>query len=452
MDSRLKGCLVAAGLLALAPPDLTATEDNPAPGITHQLAQAIADPQLRNLVVEALDRNPEIAALSARARAAAMRAPQVKGLPDPVFGATAWVDGPETRTGPQVLTLNLMQPLPWLGKLDTEEQAALIEARALEADLEARRLELVTEVRRLFHELGFLVRRRAIVEDFLDHLRQHENISQSRYATGTGSSQDVVKIQAEITMAEQLLIDIDQSRVPLEAELNRLRDLPPSSAVLPPQLPPGSPVSLDYQDLTREAHLRRPEVAAAEARIEGAQVRSKRVEKQYRPDFGVGVTYTFVDPRQDSPGQIMPPEGNGDDIFGIQGAVTIPLWRKKLKGGTAEAVELELAARESKRGVLAGIDSSLGDLLQRIPLTWRELRLLEDVLILQAEESVRSAQSGYVAGNLNALDLLDAEHVFFDAETAIARARADYAIYLAELEGVSGTPAQLTSDMESKGP
>ena len=222
--------------------------------------------------------------------------------------------------------------------------------------------------------------------------------------------------------------------------------------MLPAQLPSGRPVDLDYQLLLEEARVRRPEVVAADVSIARSQVRSKRVEKQSRPDFGVGVTYTLVDRRQDEAGLVVPPEGNGEDIFGIQGAISIPIWRKKLNAGMEEAGALEVASREAKRGVLAGIDAAIGDLMQRIPLTWQQLRLLEDILILQAEESVRSAQSGYVSGSLNALDLLDAEHVFFDTETAIARARADYAIYLAELEGTAASPINHNRTVESTSP
>lgn len=443
-------------LILIAVPGLASTGEplmeQPVGGVADRLVQSIADAQLRSLIAETLERNPGVAVLSAQARAAASRAPQVKGLPDPILGATAWVKGPETRTGPQILTLSLMQPLPWLGKFDSQEQVALIEAGVLVAGVEARRLELVTTVRQLYYEMGFAVRQRAISEDYLDHLRQHEKISQSRYATGMGSSQDVVKIQVEITLGEKLLIDIDRRRIALEAEINALRDLPPSSALLPARLPAGDPVALDYQEMSEEARHRRPEVIAAEARIAATEAASKRTEKQYRPDFGIGVTYTLVDRRQDKAGQIMPPEGNGDDIFGIQGAISIPVWRKKLDAGVQEAAAREVASREAKRAILAGIDAAIGDLLQRIPLTWRQLRLLEDILILQAEESVRSAQSGYVSGSLNALDLLDAEHVFFDAETAIARAQADYAIHLAELEGTAAMPIRHEENSEMTHP
>ena len=64
----------------------------------------------------------------------------------------------------------------------------------------------------------------------------------------------------------------------------------------------------------------------------------------------------------------------------------------------------------------------------------------ERVLLIQAEQSLRSAESGYAAGNLNSLDLLDAERVLLEVRTGIERARTDHAIALARLEGAIGAP------------
>ena len=461
MYSRTIYCLAAAALLSAPLTGQQTDQDNryspPGEGTTttlnaapaDRILEAQADRQLKALVAETLERNPGVAGALARARAAEHRASNVGALPDPVVGITAFLKSPETRTGPQILTLNFLQSLPWLSKLDLEEQADLLNASALYADVEAKRLDLATTVRRLYYELAFLARHKEVTHDFVDHLRQHEEISQSRYATGIGASQDVVKIQAEITLTESLLLDIDQRRIDLEAAINDLRDRPASMLILPAMLPSGDEVALDFRRLRESAARSRPELAAADARIAATEVRVKRAEKAFRPDFKVGLTYTFVDPREDRAGIISPPEGNGDDIFGIQGGVSVPVWRKRTNAGVEEASELELVAREAKRDVLSGIESTLGDLMQRIPLTWRQLRLLEDILILQAEESVQSAQSGYVSGTFNALDLLDAEHVLFDAETAIARAQADYAIRLTQLEGAVGEPLQPNPVTES---
>ncbi len=77
-------------------------------------------------------------------------------------------------------------------------------------------------------------------------------------------------------------------------------------------------------------------------------------------------------------------------------------------------------------------------------LTWKQLRLLKDVLEIQAQESLRSSEAGYAAGAINSLDLLDAERVLLDVRTAVARTRADYAIAVARLEGAVGEPIPAT--------
>ena len=56
-----------------------------------RILRSLTDPGLRALVTEALARNPEVARAEAEARAADLRAPQVRALPDPVAGVTAWL-------------------------------------------------------------------------------------------------------------------------------------------------------------------------------------------------------------------------------------------------------------------------------------------------------------------------------------------------------------------------
>ena len=53
---------------------------------------------------------------------------------------------------------------------------------------------------------------------------------------------------------------------------------------------------------------------------------------------------------------------------------------------------------------------------------------------------LQAAESGYAAGILNSLDLLDAERVLLEVRTGTERARADHAIALARLEGTIGGP------------
>jgi outer membrane protein TolC len=458
MSIATRWCVVAGLLTAVTPSggaiqtETTAREqarrEASSESVSTRLIESLEDPGLQALALESVERSPAVAAASARARAAARGAPQAASLPDPMMTATAFVKSPETRTGPQRLSLGISQALPWKGKLGLREDAARLEAAALEAEAEAKKLEVVTEVRRLYRELSFLDRYEEITTRFLTHLMQHEEVARARYATGVGLGQGVVKLQAEITRVETQLLEVESKRISMAARLNALRDWPATTP-----LPPGGrfePVEmvLDEASMLERALRSRPEVRAADARIAAAEAMIGSAVKAYRPDFTVGVNYTIVDPRDDLAASLQPPQGNGDDIIGIQGGVTLPLRRARRDAAEEEARERRLGAEESKREVIAGIRRSISELDQRLSLSWRRLRLVEDLLLVQAEEALQSAQAAYVAGTLNALDLLDAEHVLYETQTAIARARADYLVGIAELEGALGAPLDVVEHPE----
>jgi len=415
-------------------------------GVSERLLSGIAEPGLRQVLAEVLAGNPEIAAAEARARAAEHRAPQVRALPDPTAAVTAFVSSPETRVGPQRLAVTLSQALPWLSKLADRERMAVWEALALRAEVEAMRLGKLTEARRLWWEIAFLDVVTGIQREKRVHLLQHEEAARARYATGVGESQGVVKLQAEITRVEAELLDLETRRATRVAQVQGLAGRLPGDEPLPlepgglPDPPTEAVGTAEPKALLSLAERHRPEIAAADAGLERARVARRLAEKGKLPDFTVGLTYTLVEPRSDLPGRLNPPDRNGEDVVGIQGGVRVPLWRERIAAGVREAAEMETAATEARRGILVGIERRLDDLGARLPLVRKRLALFEEVLLLQAEEALRSAEAGYVSGRFSALDLLDAEHVLFDTRIAAARARADHAIALAELDGEIGTP------------
>jgi cobalt-zinc-cadmium efflux system outer membrane protein len=406
-----------------------------------RLAAALPDPAVRELVRDALERNPAVASAAARARAAREQAPQAKALPDPMLGVTGYVAPPETRVGPQRLMTSLSQRFPWFGKLSLREAAALRQAEALEAGVEAQQLVLVTEVRRLFYEMAFLDVYRGVVETDRQTLVHFEELARTRYASGVGIEQGVIKIQAEITRDDNRLLDIATRRAAMVATLNALRDRPQEAPIPPLHLPATmltQPPTLEA--LRTRALAARPELASADAEIGRADALVELAQKEYRPDITLGVTYTAVGDRTDPAGILQPPPDNGSDVFGISASLNLPIKRGKLKAGVEEAAEMRLAAVERKRDVTTTIDRALGELRERVRLSGEQVRLLDHVLLVQAEQSLRSAEAGYAAGGLNSLDLLDAERTLLDVRTGAARARSDHAIALARLEGAIGGP------------
>jgi outer membrane protein, heavy metal efflux system len=298
----------------------------------------------------------------------------------------------------------------------------------------------VTETRRLYYEIAFLDAYAGVVATDRDTLSHYEELARARYASGVGLQQAVIKIQAEITKDDNRLLDVRNRRATLAAALNALRDRPQDTEIPGLALPRFDSVALDPAAIRARALDLRPEMAAADREIAQAEAMVDLARKEYKPDFTLGVTYTQVGPRTDPAGVMAPPPDNGSDVLGVSLSFNLPIKRRKLAAGVEEAAERRVSASERKRAVVTSIDRSLGELLERTRLTWDQLRLLEDVLGIQADQSLRSAESGYSAGSINSLDLLDAERVLLEVRTATERARADYAVAIARLEGAVGEP------------
>ena len=403
---------------------------------------AVTDVKLRLLLEEVLARNPRLARLRAEAAAVDQRTPQVKALPDPTATLTWFVMPPQTRVGPQRAAVNLTQQFPWFGTLDLDEQATLWDAVASRATLEAAKVKVLTEVRTDYHELQFLRVESLVVGDDRATLEHYGELALARYASGVGLDQAVIKIQAEITRTETRLLNLAARRATVVARLNALRDRPQATPVVVAAPKSRQPVALDLAGLRSRALDGRPEIAAANAMVEAAASRVESTKKAYSPNVVVGLNYGYVSRRNDEAGRLNPPENNGQDILGLTGGISVPLWRSSLEAGVEEGVQNRLAAEEGRREVTAEIDGELGNLVHRIPLLEEQISLYDGVLVVQAGQSLRSAESAYAAGTANALDLLDAERVLLQVRIAAERVRSDLDVAYAQLEGVIAGPLE----------
>ncbi len=434
--------LMCAVFLAASSVVAADTGGAPKSSAADEIIVSVADVKLRLLLEEVLARNPRLARLAAEAVAAAQRAPQVKALPDPTASLTWFLMSPQTRVGPLEATVNISQTLPWFGTLALEEQAAMLDAAAARARVEAARLALVTQARIEFLELQFLDSERRVAHEDRATLEHYAELALARYASGVGLDQEVIKIQAEITRTDTRLLAIAARRAEVVAGLNALRDRPQATPVAISEPGDRWSIELDPEAFRRRSLARRPEVAAATAGAEAAGVRVERAKFASSPNLMVGLRYGFVGRREDESGRLVPPEGNGDDDLAVTAGVSLPVWRSKLRAGVGERTARQLAADEAVREATTAIDGELGELLHRIPLLEEQVDLYDNVLVVQARQSLLSAESAYAAGTAGALDLLDAERVLLQVRVAAARARTDLAIAYVRLEGVVAGPLE----------
>ncbi|MDA8018342.1 MAG: TolC family protein [Thermoanaerobaculia bacterium] len=417
-----------------------------------RIVGAVDDPPLRDVLEQVLQRNPELQAMRSRIEAWRSRPDQVGSLPDPMLHSTVFALPPETRVGPQRLQLGLSQRIPSKVRRQLRRDEASLTVRAAEANMQATELRLVTQARELWLELAFFDTLHDILRDERGHLERHEEAARARYAAGTGLAQGPIKIQAQLTRIDTEILDIDARRQGLRARLDAVRDWPSDPEAMPDagkrfslSSVDATLTDLDLERLRSTALIRialhtRPEMEAANARRDQAQLGQELAESNRRPEFNFGLSWTLVEGRQDDVGRSQPPEDDGRDVLAFTGGMTLPLWRTARRAELTEALARIDAAGADARREAAEIRRQTSDLAHRLPFEIRQLELLRDVLERQAEEAVTSVVSAYSTGQTGALDLLDAEHRLFEVRRDVARARADVAIALARLEGALATP------------
>ena len=397
-----------------------------------------AEPDLRGYVDEALERTPTVLESRARYRAARERVPQVTALPDPVVSFTQALRSLETRVGPQTNAVTLSQDFPWIGTLDLQGRVALQQAAAQYHLHQARRRDVVAQVKQAFYELAYIDAALGLAHEERLLLEHYETLARTRYATGQGLQQAVIKLQAEITRIINRRHVLDRQRLTRAAHLNALRDRPaddPVPTIRPLERPA---LDLDRVQLYELGDRHRQELQAAAALIRGSERSIELARKRARPSFTASVGVLNVGRRDDPAGVALPPPDNGRNAVTVSLGVSLPLWRGKYRAGIEQAAAELLAHRHQRAAARNAMERGVQDAVVRLETLDRQVELLDTVLIPQTEEALRATEAAYETGQLAVLDLLDSERMLIEIRLMRTRYVSDSLIALSDLERAVG--------------
>jgi outer membrane protein TolC len=243
-----------------------------------------------------------------------------------------------------------------------------------------------------------------------------------------------VKVQTDISRLEEQRIGLRERRDVVLRRIGQLIGRPDAALAVDPVELPLPAVRWDREALEQAAVSSHPRVRAIESRVRADRIWAERRKLESRPDFRVGVGYTSVGRRDDPAAIANPPEDNGKDIVALSAGVNIPIYRQRIRAGVAEARASENADQQLLRDARDRLRYGVQDAATKFDALDDRARLLRDVIIPQAEESLASAEAAYTTNRLGFLDLLDAERVLFQARLSYHRMISDLWIALADLE------------------
>ncbi|MEX0777272.1 MAG: TolC family protein [Phycisphaeraceae bacterium] len=349
----------------------------------------------------ALARNPLIRAAQSKVQRLAARIPQETSLDDPMFEITPVGDMAETAAGMVGLMTGVSQKVPFPGKLATRGKIAQQDVAMAEQELAQMRLDVVADTRQAYWSYYFATQALEVMRQNRALFAQFRDAADARYRANLASQQDVLRASVELSELENELITLEQQRSTAAAMLNSLMDRAVTAALPAPKPVELEKVSLALDDLLRQAAEASPELGKLTQRLEGERQRMKLARLARLPDFSVGVAYAAVDDEG------LSPIANGQDQWWVTFGFSLPIWADKLAAGEREAYHGLGEAIAELTGARNRVAFRVQDALVKVQTQERLVVLFRDVILPQARQTVEASTSGYQAGSIDFLTLVD---------------------------------------------
>jgi outer membrane protein, heavy metal efflux system len=425
-----------------------------------------ADAELDSLVAIALTRSPTIRAATARVAGARHRVTSASAPPDPMLmaGIQNQPLGRETSAmgqsaspggGPDPMTMRMIgvtQTIPYPGKLALRRRVAESEAEAAEAAVQTARRLVVRDVKQAYYELAFIEQARQVVERNRDVLASVIRVTDAKYGLGTSGQTEVLKTRVDGTRLAETASELAEQRRATLARLNALLDRTLDTTALRPAIPSriarlaipaasdeirftsnvlgariaGSPLP-PLGELQDAAIANSPDLREHEAMIGAQAARVELAQRERRPDIDIAVQY----------GQ----RGGGlPDMVSASVSIPLPVFARRKQDQLTSDASAQLEALHAEHQAAANaLRAEVAALVSDIERERTQLALYAKALLPQGRAMLASAVSTYQVGKVELRDVLDAQASLFSYETDNARALADFAKHLAELERIVGT-------------
>ncbi len=385
--------------------------------------------RLPDLLAELRSANPDLLAARKRWEAAQARIPLSKGLPAPRIGVE-WEEIPRgtIKLNKATVMYQLIQSLPFPGKLSLKEKVAIAEAQAASAMFKKTEWEVTAMLKQIYYDLFLLDRRREILEAQRLWLEQAAASARSGYEAGRRPQTEWLRAQGEFMQAENDLNVLTHQREAMAAHLNHLLNRSVHAPAGRPVVEGLEPVPASPSELVERAEQSQPDLLVFKFMAERSEAAWKLSKRERWPDLE-----TMVELRDPAMGPIGP--------WDLTLALVLPFWF-----WTKQSYGIK-AALYDKESAEAAYQGARNEAARRVHENWHEARaaydtalLCRDHLIPLARQSVTTALASYQAGRGSFPEVLDALRMWKEREITYEEHRVMLEQRMVMLEQSVGMP------------
>src|SRR5260370_19627947 len=377
-----------------------------------------------------LANNPAIKAAKEKWRAMKARVPQVAAWEDLRAEARSrvarYVSIPPNAFTDQ--SFMLRQEVPISGKNLSRARAATAEAGAAFEDFRRTQLDVLSRARAAFHRLANEYAQLEVNQRNVDLLNQFAEVNRQRYEVGNASQADVLTAQTDAAKLLEAQSDIFRRISDAQSQLNVLMNRPAQSPLAQPSHIPFQPPHFSLQTLQACSLRARPEIQRAQNRVEAERFRVELAKRE-----------SFPDPTIDVQAQRYNEAGQAVSELDVGVSIGLPFINpRKYSATVTEArrhIESAQHELEATRTETLGL---VRDQLTKIETAAHHYELYSDKILPLARQAVQSNRDAYETSMTNLLELITAQRVLQDVESAHVNHLADYQVAVAELDAIVG--------------
>jgi cobalt-zinc-cadmium efflux system outer membrane protein len=413
-----------AGAQAPASPQRRTSES---PGVSEHAGMGTS---LRELMQEAEQKNPQIAA-SFHAWQASRNVPkQASALPETQLSVQQFsVGSPRPFAGYSnsdfaYIGFGASQDIPYPGKRQLRANFAEHEADSMEAQTDSARRTVVGNLKIVYFHLAYIQQTLGVLQRSDELLSQLQEAAEARYRVGQGNQQAVLKAQLQHTKILQEIAHHHQEEGLLQAQIKQLLGRPQESADIVAEAFTLRALPHTAAELLQWAREQNPDVHSKQASLQQRDTQVELAHKNFRPDFNVQYTYEHTG-------------SQARDYYMATLGIRLPN-RGRQKAELAEAQENQERARQELEAESQRVLSEVQQQYVRAKTSEERLKIYSDGLVPQSEATFQSALSAYQSNRQDFESLLSGFLDVLNLDLEYRSELVEHESALAELERLTG--------------
>jgi outer membrane protein TolC len=391
---------------------------------------------LKALIDKAIEVSPKIKMLEMKKLAASSRIEQNSNLPDPMLTlgfanlpVNSFSFTQEPMTGK---IIGLSQAFPFPGKLNEQADVNRKDVDIVEQEILDAKNEIRKNVIKSYNELVYFRKAIEIANANKDLLNNIAEVVRTKYSVSTASQQNLLKVELEITNLAEKIEDLHSKESSQLAVINALLLRPSNSSIDTKNIQDIKYQQLNVEALIDSAIKYRPFLEGIKEAKQKETLKNSLAGYEYYPNFNLALQYSFRDKIEKTNTPL-------DDFFSVMIGINLPLnYGGKVSSKVEETEAMQSLYDEQYQLSLQVLRSSFGSSIVKLNSLQQRIKLISEGSLIQANENLKSTLTSYQVGQVDFLNVIDAQNSLLKIENDLYRLKTDYLNEIAEIEFLTG--------------